>query len=213
MTPEAAREILWPLMTPIRFGDGAFIHGPDGGSDRFFWIEAGEVRFSHMTEDGDEVEFFVLGPDNCFGDISIFSGRPPPHLAHAKGSVALRSMSGARLRKEIGTNAALLDWLLQHMSSRLHTTLTLISILQAQNNRERVWSYISWLAGTSHATTDEEGRRILSLTQGELATRLGMSRGTVATALKALEKQGAIMTIYGKIAVIVTDISVDGLKV
>ncbi|MHA7872340.1 MAG: Crp/Fnr family transcriptional regulator [Hyphococcus sp.] len=199
------REALLPQMAIRRFGDGAFIHGPEHPSNLFFWVIEGAVRFSNVTEDGNSIELFTLGVDECFGELNLFSNLAPPQMAHAVGDTAVKTIGKAKLRQILSENPLILDWMLTRMSVRLHRAFRLIDELRAFSPRNRIWRHLVWLSETGFAKVSASGGYEISIKQADLANRLDMSRATLATVLKSLRTEGRIATRYGCIEVLRLD--------
>lgn len=194
---EAASDIVASFSrigSPRVFRDGALIHGPDAPSDAFFWILDGHVRFSDVTLEGELIDFFTQGPGSGFGDVSLFSGLPPPHFAHAHGKTRLCRVEAKALRSVLASDAVLRDWLLHRFAVRLHDAFRMIDDAQRFGPEQRIYRYLRWLAANG---PDEDS--VVTITQSELANRLGLSRATVAASLRALRSKRRIKTGYRSI--------------
>lgn len=143
------------------------------------------------------LDMFVLGRDESFGDISLFSGTPPPHTATVRRDCELGAIEGNRFRELIDAHTGLRAWVLHRLAQKLSSTYLLLDEVRSQRPQERVWRYLAWLASNGFGSGDDG--RVIAITQVALASRLGLSRATVCEALRALKSSGSIVTGYGKI--------------
>lgn len=186
------------------FDDGALIHAPSRPSSAWFWIKSGRVRFNTLTRDGNLVELFTLGLEEGFGEISLFSGQPPPHHATAIGLTELLRIEGRTVKDLVGRHPEVRDWLMHRLALRLSNAYRLVDELRYQSPPARIWRYLYWLAANGHGARGEAGP-VVKITQGELASRLGLSRATVASVLSGLSAKGRLKTGYGRIELIGLD--------
>lgn len=189
--------LLAPHMRRRRYRVGKTIHGPQKGSKTFYWIYSGEVKFSNVSESGEQLDMFVLGPQDSFGDISILSQLRPPHSATVTCDTEMGSVTGAVFRQLIDDEPHLRNWVLYRLATKLSSAYLLLDEVRAHGPHERVWRYLSWLAANGYSVDEKENE--IRITQSELASRLGLSRATVSDVLRSLRTTGRIATGYKKI--------------
>jgi len=194
--------MLVPHMRPVTYRDGRGVHGPDAASNAFFRIMSGKVRFNSVSESGALLEVFELRPGAYFGDISILSDGPPPHHATAIGETRLLKMGAAAFRQLLAEQPALQSWMMSRLATQLRQAFLLFDTVRSSGPIDRVRYYLAWLASNGHGQAGADGQLCITISQSELASRLGLSRATVSAALATLKARGLIETGYRAITLI-----------
>lgn len=179
------------------FDVGHVIHSPARPSDSFHWIFSGTVRFSNVSRSGELLDLFSLRKNDSFGEISILSDRPPPHIATISETSEIGVLTAIRLKRMIDDQPVFRAWIMKRLASKLSSAYLLFDEVRSQSPRNRVWRYLSWLAANGYAS--DEGTSTITITHAALASRLGLSRATVSIVLRDLKREGLISTGYGSI--------------
>lgn len=196
-SPAAIAELLLPQMQRREVAAGTALHGPDNPSGSLLYIESGAVRFTSVSENGEEYEIFHLGAGEYFGEIALFAGMSPPHYAAASQETVLLSLDRGALMTLMDTHIAIRDWMLARLSRRLLFTYMMLDRARGSTGAvERVNEYCQWLRDNGYARQNDAGEWMLELTQASLAGRLGLSRSSVAEALRILREDGRIRSTY-----------------
>ena len=193
-----------------RYRQGAPILFQGDHSDAVFMILRGRAKITHVTAEGHETVFSVLGPGDMLGDFEAIDDDGGPRTA---GSVALeafecRVFTAAEFRNYLDAHPRATVMLLRVIINRLHAA-----------DRRRIGS---GSLDTSHRLArflveliDQRGQADISgididipLTQEEVASLIATSRQSVVRALTSLRSRGLVTTARRKI--IVRDL--DGLR-
>jgi CRP-like cAMP-binding protein len=182
-----------------RFGrrEVLFHHGDPG--DTVHLIETGLVAVYITTPLGNTVIFAVLGPGEAVGELALVSA----HAERTASAVALEPTETLSLRR---------DQFEELRRSHPGVDRLLVELLAAtvrRLNRELVDAYftpadrrvVRHLHALAARSPEVEGRRVVRLTQEDLAALAGTSRATVNRTLRDLERVGALALRRGRIEV------------
>lgn len=204
-SPAEIGALLRPHMQRRELAEGAVVHGPDNPSQRLYFIERGSVRFFTISTGGEENEIFRLDAGEYFGEIGLFAGIAATHYAVTNEASVLHSIDRTGFIALMDEHTALRDWMLTRLARRLLITHAMLD--NARGNKstvDRVWDYCHWLTLNGYAKRTEAGEVLLELTQSALAGRTGLSRSSVAEALRVLREQGRIRSEYRGIVLLET---------
>lgn len=160
----------------------------------------GAVRIGTVNEQGKEALLSLIEAPHWFGEICLFDGQPRTHDAFAEGpTTLLRVPHGvllALLEREPGywREFALL------MSHKLRLAFVALEQQSLMSAAPRVaYRLLQIAAGYGEV---EGARRVLQLSQEQLALMLALSRQTTNQILKALEQDGVLRLSYGEIEIL-----------
>jgi CRP/FNR family transcriptional regulator, cyclic AMP receptor protein len=120
--------------TPKRFADGEVIFEQGTQADQMYVVRKGKVRI-YRDQDGKETTLATLKPQDFFGEMAIFDGKPRSASAQAIGETELEVVGAADLRAAIGDG---LVWdILKDMSARIRETIVEIEKLSVQDTVRR----------------------------------------------------------------------------
>ncbi|MGB2693868.1 MAG: Crp/Fnr family transcriptional regulator [Dehalococcoidia bacterium] len=184
------------------YRDGAPLFSEGDPGDALHIIIEGRVRVMFASRSGGEVEVALLGPGECVGDLALFDDRP-------RSATAIASQPTRTL---VVTRDAFLRWLserpkaalalLQTLSLRLRRTDEALADFAFADVPTRLAKRLLDLEIEQHelALRDPTDGRI-RITQGELASMLGVSRESVNKQLNAFAREGWIALSRGLIAI------------
>lgn len=187
----AARALHLPSLA-TSYARGAFVFAEGGPADCVHLLESGLVRRFRTAASGEEVTLGYVRPGEVFGEFMAAPGASQSSFAQA-----LRRSNVWRIPRQTFANAVAedptlgLDLLRQVDAWRRRIERHVVD-LAALGARARVARALLELA--DDFGVEEAGAVALELpmTQGELATLVGMSRQTVSTELGALAREGLI---------------------
>jgi CRP/FNR family transcriptional regulator len=178
-------------------GTTIFREGESG--DSMHVVVEGRVRISISSGSGDEATVASVGPGDCVGELSLLDGRPRSASAIAstatKTFVVTRDVFVEWVSERPGAALALLETL----SLRLRRMDEVMADLCFLDLPHRLAKQIRSLA-TMHGEGGVAARRI-TVTQGELASMLGVSRESVNKQLNVFMRDGWISLARGTIIV------------
>ena len=169
-------------------------------------VVSGSIRISGQSGRGDDARealLVVLPPPQWFGEITVFDGATRTHHAHAAEPTTLLQVPQAEL----------LAWLQDHpqhwrdlavlMADKLRLAFVNMEeqvVLSAPLRLAR--RLVGMAEGYGVQATGGGTRRVLAVTQQELALMIGVSRQTTNQILKELEAQGILRVQRGGVDIL-----------
>ncbi len=185
----------------LQTGDVLFLR--DSPPCGLYALVSGAVRISGQSgqrNEGREALLIVLTPPQWFGEISVFDGSPRTHHVHAAEPSTLLHVP----------HEDLLAWLRAHpghwrdlavlMADKLRMAFVSMeeqTVLPAPQRLAR--RLLGMAQGYGQRTEDGSTRRMLAITQEELALMIGVSRQTTNQILGALKARGVLQLQRGSI--------------
>ena len=165
-----------PEQALFRFGDA---------SEALYVLCSGHVRATVRSSDGRDLVLHVAGAGEAPGYLDLIDGSPRTVDAEAQDDVEVLVLPARSVRAA----------LLAHPPALLQVSAELVGIIRVLSETAGDLVFLP-LAGrlAKHllARPDAEGLVELGLTQGELATQLGVARQSLSRALRELEQRGLI---------------------
>jgi len=191
---ERQRKISKLKMEKYRSGSAIFERGGDC-TDTFFVFE-GRIRIDTSNADGDTAFFYHRHPGQMIGWWASVTGMPHPNTATAVGDVVLGRLAAAEFMELVLGRRELSAWMLKFATSTLRAESNRIRYLTIMDAARRV------AAGLLEYRT-ESGNTVVEVPErDELASRLGMTRETLARNLSDLQKRGLIKVSGQKIQIL-----------
>ncbi|MGI8925435.1 MAG: Crp/Fnr family transcriptional regulator [Tepidiformaceae bacterium] len=169
------------------FASGATVFREGEPGDSLYVVVEGHVRIVVGSSTGNETTVAIVGPGDCFGEFALLDGRP--RSASAVAAEATRTF--------VVTREAFVTWLterpaaalalLETMSVRLRRADETIADMVFLDLPHRLAKHLLPLADGPTAS----GGRI-AITQGEIASMLGVSRESVNKQLNLFARAGWI---------------------
>ncbi len=185
---------------------GTTIFGEGEPGDSLHVVVDGRVRIVAGGPNGEEATVAVVGPGDCFGEFSLLDGLP--RSASAIAPVATKTF--------MVTRDDFVEWVTERPSAALAIMETLSLRLRKMDEAlvdlvsldlsHRLAKQLVGLAKIHDLETVlNNGTLRLSVTQGELASMLGVSRESVNKTLNQFSQGGIVETARG--AITVTDMA------
>lgn len=182
-----------------RFAAGTTVFHEGDPGDAAYVVVDGRVRISRISGSGSEATLALVGAGDCFGDLALFDGKP--RSATATAQVVTRAFVFSRddfvawVRERPAASLALLETL----SLRLRRTNEEVTDLVFLDLPHRLAKHLATLA-TTHAEGSPKRPRI-QVTQGELASMLGVSRESVNKQLNQFARDRWITISRGAVTI------------
>lgn len=173
-------------------GEMLFSAGDDAGAA--YVVLAGEIALEIDGADGKSICVSSLGPGGVFGELAILDGEKRSVGARATARTTLLSVKAATFLALVRAHPDFAMAIIRDLAGKVRRTNGQVSGLSFLTLRGRVAGLISSLVDAHPDTAPS-----LSMTQGELAARLGASREKVNGHLQALQAAGAIRLARGRI--------------
>ncbi|MEL6371789.1 MAG: Crp/Fnr family transcriptional regulator [Pseudomonadota bacterium] len=171
------------------FQDGRMIHMRGDTRAGLSFIDKGCVRFGNPGTDGSYVVASTMGPGECFGEATLFADLPRTHEAVAVGAATIGMIKREVLLERLDASPVLARAMLTVVTSRLYGVLHVLDDAQRLTMPVRLAKHLLQVGA----------KGIVSLTQQQLADRLGVSRVTISKALTMLAEEDLINRGYGRI--------------
>jgi CRP-like cAMP-binding protein len=188
----------------LQAGDALFLR--DSAPCGLYALVTGAIRISGQSgkpNDAREALLVMLTPPQWFGEISVFDGSARTHHAHAAEPCLLLQVS----------HEELLAWLYNHpqhwrdlavlMADKLRMAFVSMeeqTVLSAPLRLAR--RLVGMAQGYGQRTESGSTRRVLAITQEELALMIGVSRQTTNQILNALKAQRIIRIQRGALEIL-----------
>jgi len=188
----------------LRTGEVLFLR--DSPPCGLYAVVSGSIRISGQSGKDDEARealLVVLTPPQWFGEITVFDGSTRTHHAHAAEPSTLLQVPQAELR----------DWLQEHpqhwrdlavlMADKLRLaflTMEEQTVLSAPLRLAR--RLVGMAEGYGVQSPGGGTRRVLAVTQQELALMIGVSRQTTNQILKEMELRGILRVQRGGLEIL-----------
>jgi CRP/FNR family cyclic AMP-dependent transcriptional regulator len=196
-TPEPAVQRLAAASQARRVGKGQLLFSQGEPGDVIYVVAAGSVAIVLATADGRELVINEMGPGDFFGELALFPGQT--HTAGAIGaadSLVVCVPCGAFLA-ELESQPTLMRRLLDTFAQRL----------RASSEREGALAFLTAPARLArlllhNVSPDSPAGPLVTISQEDLAQRVGVTRQTVAKVLGGWRRAGWIITGRGRIMLV-----------
>lgn len=193
--PDSIRKAVEAAAVPIRYRDGALIQSRGDSTPGLSIVRSGAVRIGNIGKDGEHLTTAVFGAGQTFGEMTLFGELPRTFDARAFGPTTIDHVSQERFERLLEEHPALNRFILRSLSLQLHAALEFIDDARRLPLLVRT---AKLLADMTRFASDEAS---LETTQSALANTLGVTRVSVATALRELEHEGLVHRGYGRIEI------------
>lgn len=185
------------------FSSGTTIFSEGEKGDSLHVVVDGRVRITVTSGSGDEATVATIGPGDCFGEFSLLDGRP--RSASAIASSATRTF--------MVTREAFVEWvserpgaalaILETLSLRLRRTDEALADLAFLDLAHRLAKQLIALASihTPDGPPSLDPPIRIQVTQGELASMLGVSRESVNKQLNTFAREGWLTLSRGAVII------------
>lgn len=166
-------------------------------------VQSGRLEICIHGREGKRHVISYLQPGEVYGLIPVIDGGSAVHDADAHGPTQLLQLPREVLIAELQVHPALGLRLLQLMCGRFRQLYELFAFQQLLPLDARVVHLIMVLAHVEpQALPDRRSEIEIRMTQSDMSDMLGVSRQSLSTELKKLEKQALIRISHSKLAVI-----------
>lgn len=160
------------------------------GRDVYF-ILSGTFKVLLYSRTGKEVWLRSIGAGDCFGELSILSGRPRNANVVAESNGDLIALSEAAFRELLRSNEKAAFWFLQRMAIRIGDLSDRVFEISALDVRNRLYCELLRLALEGERAGD-----VFTIAPApshqEIAARIGSQREAVTREMRDLNARGLI---------------------
>lgn len=166
-------------------------HEGDPG-DSLYVLESGRVKVLSYAGSGRETIFSILGPGECFGELSLIDGEPRSATVETLETVQALVLRQDDFLRIVRASPPATDRLLAALTSKVRQLSHTVTDLAFLDLEGRLAKKLLELAEHHGATTDGAIQIELPINQEELAAMIGATRTTVNELLGRYESRGAI---------------------
>ncbi len=179
-----------------RLAKGETLFQQGDHSDAAYIVRSGSIVIVLITADGRELAINEMRPGECFGELSLLTGRPRSAGAVARTATELVVIPRQEFLLELEREPALARRLLATLALQLQTSAEregTLAFVEAPGRLARVLLRMERTEG---------GRGFVTVSQEELAQRIGVTRQTAARVLGTWRRAGWIITGRGAIMLV-----------
>ena len=188
-----------PAGTPL-FARG---DAPDG----LYAVVDGVIRVTGTAESDKEVLLAIVEPPSWFGEIAVFDRDARTHDAVAQSAATVLHIPQRPLDAILEAHPTFWRDLGLLLTAKMRLMFTVVEDAAAMPLAARLARRLLVTAGGLGELVDG-ARRVITVSQEQLATMLGTSRQTLNAVLKTYEAQGLVRVSYGQIELL----DFDGLR-
>lgn len=186
---------------------GTTIFGEGEKGDSLHVVVDGRVRICVTSGSGDEATVAMVGPGDCFGELSLLDGRPRSASAVTSSPTKTFVVTRDAFVAWVSERPAAALALLETLSLRLRRTDEALADLAFLDLAHRLAKQLITLASmhTADGPPPMEPPIRINVTQGELASMLGVSRESVNKQLNAFAREGWLKLSRGAVTLFKPD--------
>lgn len=198
--PATLQDSLLHLARPVSLEAGACLFQRGDAACGLYAVLDGAIRIGAVSVQGKEAVLTLIEAPHWFGEICLFDDQPRTHDAYAEGPTHLLRVPQVALLKLLDDHPRYWREFALLMSHKLRLAFVALEQQSLMNAAPRVaYRLLQIAAGYGEV---EGARRVLQLSQEQLALMLALSRQTTNQILKALEQDGVLRLSYGEIEII-----------
>ena len=198
--PTSLQDSLLHLARPVALEAGACLFQRGDAPCGLYAVLDGAVRIGAVSAQGKEAVLTLIEAPHWFGEICLFDDQPRTHDAYAEGSTHLLRVPQAALLKLLDAQPRYWREFALLMSHKLRLAFVALEQQSLMSAAPRVaYRLLQIAAGYGEV---EGARRVLQLSQEQLALMLALSRQTTNQILRGLEQEGVLRLSYGEIEIL-----------
>jgi CRP-like cAMP-binding protein len=184
------------VVTTRRIRAGEVLFYQDDPGDSAYIVSAGEISIVLSTADGRELEINSMRAGDYFGEIALLTGEPRTAGAVARTAAELLVIPRQAFMSVLLREPRLMQHLLETVARRLRSS----------TERERALAFLDAPARLARVLLAldraEQARGYITISQDELARRIGVARQTTAKILGQWRRAGWLITGRGRIVLV-----------
>lgn len=175
-------------------------HQGDPGDSLHFLIE-GRVKVVLDAESGEEAVIAILGPGDCFGELSLIDGEPRSATVETLEAVQTLSLSRADFMAFVRANPQIAERMMIALAGMVRRADESMADLVFLDLEGRLVKKLLELAEAHGRDIDGAIEIELPITQEDLAAMIGATRASVNKLLGFYEDRGAVQRRGRRIAI------------
>jgi CRP/FNR family cyclic AMP-dependent transcriptional regulator len=174
----------------LDYHDKADVYGQGDRLSGLFWLLKGTVKLSHVTKDGTQLTFDVMGRGSVFG--STLVEHVSDHTATSVGEIHVAKITHQELNSLVGESPEFATFLCAELGSWQKRTERKLITLLTKKVETRLVETLRELALVFGAPCPHGYSLEIPLTQQDIADLIYASRPAVTTAMNALRRRGVL---------------------
>ncbi|MBK6686438.1 MAG: Crp/Fnr family transcriptional regulator [Deltaproteobacteria bacterium] len=196
--PAALQTQLLGVATVRSLGEGEHLFQRGDPFCGLYAIVDGSVRITGASEAGKEALLTLIEPPSWFGEIAVFDREARTHDAIGEVPSTLVRVAPGPLDALLQAEPLFWHHLGALMASKVRLLFTLLEDLALFPIDVRLARRLLLMSG-AYGEWRDRSRRVVEVSQEQLAAMLGSSRQTINTVLKQFASQGILRVAYGQI--------------
>ncbi|MCV6586101.1 MAG: Crp/Fnr family transcriptional regulator [Marinibacterium sp.] len=191
------KQALTELAREVRLAAGEVLFEEGDIGDALYAVKSGRLEVSVMSQDGRKLSLDVMRPGSLFGEIAMFD--PGPRTATLTGlePCTLMRVRNSDLLQAVERSPALGSDLTRLAGQRMRW------MSQRMNEQVFLAMPVRLARKVLYLTSEQNGaRKVLALSQSELAEYVGASREAVSKTISAWRKQNVVEPTRGGLIVL-----------
>ncbi|NLD46055.1 MAG: Crp/Fnr family transcriptional regulator [Clostridiaceae bacterium] len=164
----------------------------DEPGEAFFYIKSGKVKIYRTYDDGREHIIHILGPQEVFGEVTLFNNINYPASASVYEDAEVIIFKNNKIEELIRQNSDLAFNMIKILSRKLLFAQQKIKDLTFNDVYSRMASQIIKLSMSYGKKTDKGILIDINLSRQELADMTGTTRETVSRVISRFKKEKSI---------------------
>jgi CRP/FNR family transcriptional regulator len=178
-------EVVAPLFLEERFREGEFLFYEGDPPQGLFILKAGEIKIIKHSPRGKDVILRLIGPEEMFGEVAAFDGRPSPASAQALLDSIVLHLPQKDFLHLLRVHPSIALRIIEDLARKLRDANDLIRALTTETVEKRIATVLLKLA-EKLGKPEERGIRLkIHLSRQDLADMAGT---TIETAIRVLSK-------------------------
>ena len=184
----------WTTITPslltLDYRDKSVVYGQGDRLSGLFWLLKGIVKLSHITKDGTQLTFDVMGRGSVFGGTLV--EHVSDHTATSVGEIYVAKITHQELNSLVGESPEFATFLCAELKSWQKRTERKLITLLTKKVETRLVETLRELALVFGAPCPHGYSLEIPLTQQDIADLIYASRPSVTKAMNALRRLGVL---------------------
>lgn len=199
--PPALQQALLACATPRHQDDGTRLFSRGDAPDGLYAVVEGAVRITGLASDGREALLAIVEPSQWFGEIGLLDGLPRTHDARAQGATVVLHAPQRVLLGLLESQPALWQSIGLLATSKLRAAFQALEDMALLPAEHRLAARLLAMSQGYDERT-RHTRRVVRLSQEQLASMLALSRQTVNQVLQGLAQQGIVRPGRGMVEIL-----------
>ncbi len=178
---------------------GETIYGLHSQTQEIYTVIDGSIKLSNATETGKDLAIITLPRGGTFGELSFIDNQPRQNIAIAASDCTLAVLKSQQYLELSQEFPQLNAGMLQFVTQRLRTLSDMHQDRNSLGLSQQLAKRLILASQYQQQGQDKDLTQVISTSQDELASTLGVSRQHVNKALKRWQAEGLLEVSYRKI--------------